>query len=134
MSCYLPGCRNVSTCGYKGPRCTDNVKGDARNCSTSMPICVLRSTGGCCNFSCGFSYDCNTCQRNNSSTQPRPSGEFSYPVSKVIILTLKALHYLCANHGDQRVFQFEIIINVSVSFSDSFEYLCYGSKAITNRI
>ena len=27
-------------------------------------------------------------------------------------------------------FQFEVIINVLVALSDSFEYLCYGSTAI----
>ena len=46
----------------------------------------------------------------------------------------KALNYSCINHGDQRVFtiwknQFEIIINVLVSF---FEYLCYVSTVIIN--
>ena len=30
------------------------------------------------------------------------------------------------------LFQFEIIINVLVSFSTSLEYLCYGSTAIIN--
>ena len=29
--------------------------------------------------------------------------------------TLTALKYVCISHGDQRVFQFEIIINVLVS-------------------
>ena len=29
-------------------------------------------------------------------------------------------------------FQFEIIITVLVTFSDSFEYLCYGSTNIIN--
>ena len=36
--------------------------------------------------------------------------------------TLSALKYLCINYGDQRVFQFEIIINVLVISSVSFEY------------
>ena len=45
-------------------------------------------------------------------------------------LTLKALHYLCINHG---FFQFKIIINVLViALPDSFKYLCYGSTAIRN--
>ena len=37
--------------------------------------------------------------------------------------TLKALKYVCINHGNKRVFQFEIIINVSVSCL--FEYLWF---------
>ena len=37
---------------------------------------------------------------------------------------------LCINHGDQRVFQFEIIMKVAISVS--FEYLCYGSTADIN--
>ena len=32
------------------------------------------------------------------------------------LLTLTALKYFCINHGDQRVFKFEIISNVLVSF------------------
>ena len=40
----------------------------------------------------------------------------------------KVLNYFRINHGDQRVFQFEII----VVLSDSFESLCYGSTAISN--
>ena len=31
------------------------------------------------------------------------------------LLTLQALKYCCINHGDQRVFQFEIVINVIIS-------------------
>ena len=50
-----------------------------------------------------------------------------------IILTLTALKYLCLNHGDQRVFQFKIIINVLVS---SFWFIwipiCYGCAAVRN--
>ena len=34
---------------------------------------------------------------------------------KHVVLTLTTLKYICINHGDQRVFQFEIIINVLVS-------------------
>ena len=34
------------------------------------------------------------------------------------------------NHGG--FFQFDIIINVLSALSDSFEYICYGSTAITN--
>ena len=33
----------------------------------------------------------------------------------IITLTFTALKYFCINHGNQRVFQFEIIINVLVS-------------------
>ena len=48
-------------------------------------------------------------------------------------LTPEVLKYFYTNHGDQRVlFQFEIIINVLVSYLASFEYLCYGSTAIIN--
>ena len=39
------------------------------------------------------------------------------------------------NHGDQRVFQFDIIINVinhKLVLPASFEYLCHGSTAIIN--
>ena len=32
----------------------------------------------------------------------------------------------------KRIFHFEIIINALVSFSDSFEYPCYGSMAVSN--
>ena len=52
-----------------------------------------------------------------------------------ISLTLTTLKYLCINHGDQRrFFKFEIIdiLDVLVSSSASFEYICYGSTAITN--
>ena len=41
---------------------------------------------------------------------------------------VKALKYFRINHGDQIVFQFEIILVLS----DSFESLCYGSTAIIN--
>ena len=43
---------------------------------------------------------------------------------KFLCLTLTTLKYFCINHGNQRGFQFEIIINVSFSSSGSFEYLC----------
>ena len=48
-------------------------------------------------------------------------------------LTFKALKYWCINHRNQwGFFQFEIIINVLVRSSASFEYICYGSAAIIN--
>ena len=45
------------------------------------------------------------------------------------MLTPTTLNYLCLTHGDQRGFQFEIIIN---AFSALFEHLCYGTTAIIN--
>ena len=42
-------------------------------------------------------------------------------------LTLITLTYFRLNHGDERVFYFEIIINVLVALSALFEYLCHGS-------
>ena len=39
---------------------------------------------------------------------------------------------LCLKHGEQGVFQFEIIIKNKAALSDSFEYLCYGCTAIMN--
>ena len=47
-----------------------------------------------------------------------------------LVLKFTILKYVCINNGDQRFFQFEIFWNVSVSFSASFEYLCYASMAI----
>ena len=39
-------------------------------------------------------------------------------------LALTTLKYFCISHGDKRVFQFEIIINVLwLALSASFEYL-----------
>ena len=44
-----------------------------------------------------------------------------------------AAEFSCVNHGDQSgFFQFEIIINIFLNRSDSFEYLCYVSTAIRN--
>ena len=34
----------------------------------------------------------------------------------ILLLTLEALKYVCINHENQRGFQFEIIIDVLVSF------------------
>ena len=45
--------------------------------------------------------------------------------------TPKALNIFYKNLAGQRIFfQYEIIINVSVSSFDSFEYLCYGSTTV----
>ena len=41
------------------------------------------------------------------------------------------MNIVCMIHGDQRVFQFEIIINVLVtSIRFEFEYICYVSTAM----
>ena len=39
-------------------------------------------------------------------------------------LTLTPLKYCCINHGDQRVFQFEIII-YAIAFPGSFKYMLW---------
>ena len=47
----------------------------------------------------------------------------------------RSAEIICKKHRNQMVcFQFEIIINVSLALSDSFEYysVCYGSTVITN--
>ena len=48
-------------------------------------------------------------------------------------LTPTTQKYFCINHGDQRFFQFEIIINV-LAPSASYIYLCYASTTITTLI
>ena len=60
--------------------------------------------------------------------------QIAYPmlVKGWTTLILKALNFFQINHGHQSFFLFEIIINVLVSFFDSFEYLCYGVTAIIN--
>ena len=48
-------------------------------------------------------------------------------------LTHTTLKYFYTNYGDQRFFfQFKIIINVLVSSSALFEYLCYGYIGISD--
>ena len=50
-----------------------------------------------------------------SVTVPEPrSFQHLCNISIAIYLTLKELKYFCIHHGDQRVFQFEIIIHVLV--------------------
>ena len=50
---------------------------------------------------------------------------------KISASILIAPIFFCKIHGDQRVFHFEIIINV-LAPTDSFEFLCYGSTATIN--
>ena len=48
--------------------------------------------------------------------------------TNIFKLTLEALKYFCINHGDRGIFcQFEIIINVLVSYFRFFEYMCNES-------
>ena len=52
-------------------------------------------------------------------------------ITTIVVLTFGALNKFIKNIATKGFFQFETIINVLVSPSDSFEYLCYGST--TNR-
>ena len=57
----------------------------------------------------------------------------SVSVDLTISLTFKALTFFLYKPWKPKGFiQFEIIINVLVIQSDSFEYLCYGSTIIIN--
>ena len=53
-------------------------------------------------------------------------------VSAQVICNFVTLTTLFVKTMDERVLQFEVIINVLVSFLASFEYLCYRSAAIMN--